>query len=191
VKLIVGLGNPTKKYKLTRHNVGFLVIDRIAEELSINLRKTSFSSLIGRTNFDGEELLVAKPLTFMNLSGGAVRSISSYKRIDPEDILVVCDDINLGLGRIRIRKSGGSGGHNGLASIIENLDTQEFPRLRIGIGTQNIEDKDLSEYVLEKFSKKELGSIDKILDVATQAVKVFVNESAESAMNKFNDINIG
>lgn len=188
MKLISGLGNPTRKYRLTRHNIGFLAIDRIAKNLSIRLKKSSsFSSLIGEGNFRGEKIILLKPLTFMNLSGEVIRTIARKRRISTEEIMVICDDVNLDLGKIRIRKSGTSGGHNGLKSIIKNLDTERFPRLRIGIG-KGSQHKALLEYVLRKFSRRELILVDKILDVVSEAIKVYLAEGIETAMSRFNNV---
>jgi len=190
VKLISGLGNPTKKYRMTRHNVGFLAIDRIAKDLSIKLKKSFSSSLIGKGSFESEKIILLKPLTFMNLSGEAIARLAKKKRIKPEEVIVICDDINLGLGKIRIRKSGGSGGHNGLKSIIEKLGTNQFQRMRIGIGSQGAGGRDLSDYVLEEFGKREFGLIDKVLDVVSEAIKTYLAEGIDMAMTRFNNVEI-
>ena len=187
MKLIIGLGNPTRKYKFTRHNIGFLAIDRIAKDFSIKLQEARFSSLIGEKNVSGEKIVLMKPLTFMNLSGEAVRAAKGKTKAKFEDIIVICDDVNLDLGRLRIRKSGSSGGHNGLKSIIEHLGTNEFARLRIGINTGK-KICDLSEYVLEEFGEKELKVVDKILDVVSDAVKVYIGKGAETTMTNFNKL---
>jgi len=185
VKLISGLGNPARKYRLTRHNVGFLAVDRIAGDLSIVLRKNRKSgSLIGEGSYKSEKVLLQKPLTFMNLSGKALRAVAEAKRIDPNRIMIICDDVSLDLGKIRIRRSGSSGGHNGLKSAIEYLGTSYFPRIRIGIGREGA---DLTDYVLGKFDKEELDRIDEILDVVSKAVRAYLAEGIESAMNKYNN----
>jgi len=190
VKLISGLGNPTRKYRMTRHNIGFLAIDKIAEALSVKFKKNSFSSLTGKGSFGSEKIILLKPLTFMNLSGEAIAPFARKKRIKPEEIIVICDDINLDLGEIRIRKSGGSGGHNGLKSIIEKLGTNQFQRMRIGIGSEETGDRDLSNYVLEEFGKREFGLIDKVLDAASEAIKTYLAEGIDIAMTRFNNIEL-
>lgn len=191
MRLITGLGNPGRRYRNTRHNVGFLAIDKIAKDLSIRLRPASRSlmrrsSILGQGEFNGEKIILLEPQTYMNLSGTDIGPLADEKRIAPEDIIVICDDINLELGRIRIRKSGGSGGHNGLKSIIENLGTENFPRLRIGIYTEGFTDKNLTKYVLDEFNKEERILLDKILGVVSEAVKVYLADGIEAAMNKFN-----
>ena len=185
MKLIIGLGNPTPEYRFTRHNAGFLAIDRIAKDFSIKLKKSLFSSLIGENDISGEKIILMKPLTFMNLSGEAVSLVINKKKINLEDIVIICDDTNLDLGRLRIRKFGTSGGHNGLASVIEHIGTNEFARLRIGINTQK-KIKDLSEYVLEEFSERELKVIDKVLGAVSDATRVYLEKGIDIAMTNFN-----
>jgi len=188
MKLISGLGNPTRKYRMTRHNVGFMVIDRLAEDLSVRLRKSiRLSSFMGEGSAEGEKVVLQKPLTFMNLSGRAVGAAARKKGLDAGDILVVCDDVNLELGRMRMRRSGSSGGHNGLKSIIEGLATDRFQRLRIGIGKDTSGERDLSGYVLDKFDKRELTLLEGILEAASEAVMVYLTEGIESAMTKYNN----
>lgn len=191
MKLISGLGNPTRKYRLTRHNMGFLAIDRIARDLSIRLKRyDSLSSLIGERVVEGERVILQKPLTFMNLSGKAVGAVFNEEGLAAEELMVVCDDINLALGRMRVRRFGSSGGHNGLRSIIEALSTEDFNRLRIGIGAQDAGSRDLSEYVLEEFSEAESRRIDKIIDGASSAIRLYIAEGTESAMNAYNNTEI-
>lgn len=190
MKIIVGLGNPTKKYSLTRHNVGFLAIDKIADTFFVKLKKSDrFGSLIGEGSFRGEKIFLMKPLAYMNLSGGPVSAFAGEKNIDSEDIMVVCDDIYLDLGKIRIRKSGSSGGHKGLKSVIENLGTNKFARIKIGIG-QDEEGAGLSEYVLKKFSKKDFILVGKVLDVVADAVKTYLADGINIAMTRFNGLKI-
>jgi len=191
MKLISGLGNPTRKYRNTRHNVGFLAIDRIAADLSIKLKKnTRFSSFLGEGVSDGENVILQKPLTFVNLSGEAVSSAARMEGLGPGDILVICDDVNLDLGRIRIRPAGSAGGHNGLKSVIERLGSDQFHRLRIGVGPNRASEGGLSEYVLDKFSKDETDCLDKVLDAASSAIALYLKEGIDSAMNKYNSMTI-
>ena len=187
MRLITGLGNPGRRYRNTRHNVGFLAIDRIAGDLSIVLKKNRNSgSLIGQGCYKDEKVLLQKPLTFMNLSGKALRAVAEAKKIDPGQIMIICDDANLDFGKIRTRGSGSSGGHNGLKSAIEYLGTDCFPRVRIGIGREGASGANLTDYVLAKFDKEEISRIDEILDKVCQTVRLYLSDGIEAAMNKFN-----
>ena len=189
MKLVIGLGNPTRKYRLTRHNVGFLAVDRIAKDLSVKLKKDrSLNSLVGEGKLGDEGIFFLEPLTFMNRSGLAIRDAVALKKMAPEDLLVVCDDADLEFGKIRMRKSGSSGGHNGLKSIIEHLQTEDFVRLRIGIGRKESSSSSLSEYVLDKFDRGELVLVEKVLDVVSKAIKMCFEEGIEKAMTNYNNI---
>lgn len=186
MKVVVGLGNPGKRYRQTPHNVGFNVVDRIACDLNCVLRKSfRFKARIGNTVIGEESVLLVKPETFMNLSGRAVGQILNYRKSLPADMIVVLDDADLGIGTIRIKAQGSSGGHKGLASIIECVGNDEFARVRIGIGRNRL-GKDLVEHVLTAFSAEEKNLIDKVITRAEQAVLCILNEGIEEAMNKFN-----
>jgi PTH1 family peptidyl-tRNA hydrolase len=186
MKLIVGLGNPGAKYALTRHNIGFLVLDEFARANGIKFKiNKSFNALVSEGIIGREKVRLAMPQTFMNLSGDSVRRMLSWLKIETDDMFVVMDDIALPFGSIRIRPKGSSGGHNGLNSIIDSIGGQEFPRMRIGIlGRRNV--KDLSNYVLARFTKPEQKDLPEILKTASQACECWVREGVNAAMNKFN-----
>lgn len=184
MKIVCGLGNPGLKYKNTRHNIGFGVIDELARAEDVRFRQSGKLAETGKWLVSGEEILLVKPLTYMNKSGVAIRQLLNRKNIPPEDLLVVCDDFWLPLGKISTRRSGSSGGHNGLDSVIQELGSNTFPRLRIGIGTPP--DKDTARYVLEKFSQSEIQQITPVIHRAVSAVCEWVVNGIESAMNKFN-----
>jgi PTH1 family peptidyl-tRNA hydrolase len=190
VKLITGLGNPTRKYRMTRHNVGFLALDRIANDLSVCFRKSlMFGSFTGEGRVGGQRVYLLKPLKFMNLSGRVLGPYARKKGIKPDELIVICDDVNLDLGRIRIRKSGSSGGHNGLKSIIEALGTEEFARLRIGIGGTKA-GANLSDYVLDEFRREELILMDKVLGAVSEAARSALTDGIENVMSKYNSVSI-
>src|SRR3989338_2921167 len=184
MKLIVGLGNPGEEYKLTRHNIGFLVLEKFARANSIKFRiNRRFNAFTGEGIIGRERVFLAMPQTFMNLSGNSARPILSWLKIEPGAMFVVMDDIALSFGAIRIRPKGSGGGHKGLNSIIDSISTQEFPRMRIGIlGRKNI--KDLSGYVLDRFTKAEQKILPDILDSATQACECWIKEGVHTAMNR-------
>lgn len=179
---IIGLGNPGKKYAFTRHNVGFLFVDRFLKKYPPFESTQKVDYVLYSTNADGMSFFVVKPLTFMNQSG---LILDSLHLIEPP--LVVYDDLDLEIGKIRIRPSGSAGGHNGVKSIIEHLGTQNFPRIRIGIGPKNC---DAIEYVLGSFSDKEFSIIDRVLDYAVEAAIVIFRDGIEVAMNKFNPVKV-
>lgn len=184
MKLIVGLGNPGLRYRNTRHNAGFLAVNAFAKENRISLRKKGFNGQYGISRFQGEEIMLFEPLTFMNLSGEAVKAVLTGKAIELEDVLVLSDDLDLPLGSIRIREKGSSGGHNGLRSIIEHLG-EDFARVRIGIG-QDTRLEDASSYVLASFSRKEKQALGSVLEAAVKAIEVWVNGGTREAMNRCN-----
>lgn len=186
MKLIVGLGNPGEKYKLSRHNVGFDVIDLFCREVVIRAseRYQNFS-LITEAILDKEDLILAKPQTFMNSSGKAVSALAQHYNIPIENIFVIYDDLNLELGLIRIRRNGSAGGHKGVQSIIDSLGSQNFPRLRIGIG-QPPQDMEVIDYVLGDFTPEERDVIEKTKLMATEALKMIILQGLEPVMNKFN-----
>lgn len=184
--LFLGLGNPGRSYKFTRHNAGFLLVEKLSEEWSIPLEKSSHLSLWGKGEKDGEEIILAKPLTYMNRSGEAVASLSTDFKILPSNCLVICDDLDLPLGTIRLRKKGGSGGHKGLQSIIDLLKTEEFPRLRLGIGRPE-ERGEEDKYVLSPFKEEEWGVFVEVLERGKMALETVLSSSLEEAMSKFNN----
>ena len=188
MKLIVGLGNTGSKYEGTRHNVGFDVVDEYATRRGLTFGSCPADALMAREH--GPDVILAKPLTFMNLSGGAVGTLSRYYRVDHADILVVVDDANLPLGRLRARPEGSDGGHNGLRSVIEELGTQEFPRLRLGVGRGG-SGRELVGHVLSRFEDDERGKIEELVTRAADAAEVFVEEDILTVMNRFNASDAG
>lgn len=184
MKIIVGLGNPGTKYKNTRHNLGFEVIDNFAREKHISFKINKFKAATGKGTIDLDEVILVKPLTYMNNSGVAVREIVNKTNIPLDNLLVVCDDFQLPLGKIRIRQNGSSGGHNGLDSIIQNLGSSDFPRLRIGIGEPA--NHDAVEYVLDNFSRAERREINETIERIVNAIREWIVNGIESSMNKFN-----
>ena len=184
--MIIGLGNPGKRYRFTRHNLGFMVVDRLGEELKVKFRRNIFlKAKLAKGRIAKESVILAKPLTFINLSGMSVRRMVDKFSLPYKDILVICDDMNLPLGKLRLRPKGSSGGHKGLASIINYLGSEDFPRLRIGIGEERkIEDKAL--FVLSNFSKNEEPFVNKALELAKECCKMWVYEGIERAMREFN-----
>ncbi|HTE90065.1 MAG TPA: aminoacyl-tRNA hydrolase [Terriglobales bacterium] len=186
MKLIVGLGNPGIEYQFTPHNLGFLAVDRIAQQCGVEVRNRQCRALTARTVIGSEPVLLAKPETFMNLSGVSVRELIAQHELRPEsDLIVIYDELDLPLGMIRIRQRGSSAGHNGMESLIGALGTQEFLRIRLGIAP----DRKISDgvkYVLTPFRKKELKVVDEVLDTAAEAVNVILKEGPAAAMNRFN-----
>ncbi len=183
MKLIVGLGNPGKKYEHTRHNMGFDVVDLFSELAQIDIDKDAFKGLVGRGKVFDEDVYLLKPQTFMNLSGESVREIVSYFKIPKEDIIVIYDDLDLEPGKIRLRLSGSSGGHRGIQNIIEQLGTENIKRIRIGIGKPTY---DTIDYVLGKPLKEEQVLIDEAIKKAVDALKEILKNNFDSAMNKYN-----
>ena len=186
MKLIVGLGNPGIEYQFTPHNLGFLAIDRIAQQCGVEVRNRQCRALTARAVIGSEPVLLAKPETFMNLSGVSVRELIAQHELRPEsDLIVIYDELDLPLGMIRIRQRGSSAGHNGMESLIGALGTQEFLRIRLGIAP----DRKISDgvkYVLTPFRKKELKVVDEVLDTAAEAVNIILKEGPAAAMNRFN-----
>jgi PTH1 family peptidyl-tRNA hydrolase len=185
VKLIVGLGNPGARYRATRHNVGFAVVDEIARRRGVDFESAPAEALLARVRDVGPGALLVKPLTFMNLSGHAVRDVAHYFRIELADILVVADDAALPLGRIRARARGSDGGHNGLRSIVEQLGTQAYARLRVGIGRGDSR-RDLADHVLAQFEADERGLVEEAVGRAADASELFVTDGVEKVMNLYN-----
>jgi PTH1 family peptidyl-tRNA hydrolase len=185
VKLIVGLGNPGRTYHRTRHNVGFMVADEIARRMGVSFEHGRPDALTARVGTGQETVRLAKPLTMMNLSGEAVAGLAHFYRIDPAEIFVVADDVNLPLGRLRVRARGSAGGHNGFRSIIQHLGTPGFPRLRVGVGRGDLR-RDLADHVLARFEPEEEAAAMEAVARAADAVGVFLTDGVETAMNQFN-----
>jgi PTH1 family peptidyl-tRNA hydrolase len=185
VKLIVGLGNPGKKYQSTRHNLGFFVIDRIAAGRPITVRKRICEALTGEWAEDGERILLAKPQTYMNRSGACVKELLREFHGSPNDLVVIYDDLDLPFGRIRIRTKGSAGGHRGVISIAESLAGAPFPRVRVGIGRPP-EGVDAVDYVLEPFDVDQRDTLDVVVGKASEAVLALLREGVEAAMREFN-----
>ena len=184
--IIAGLGNPTKEYEGTRHNVGFQVIDKIAEKYNIAVDAKKGRAYVGKGIIEGQKVLLVKPQTYMNLSGESIRELVDYFKVDPkEELLVIYDDISLDVGQLRIRKKGSAGGHNGIKNIIAHLGTQVFPRVRVGVG-EKPEGYDLADYVLGHFSKEEQATMADAVKEAADAVCEIVNVGIAQAMNDHN-----
>ena len=183
--LIAGLGNPTREYDKTRHNVGFSVIDVLADKYNIDVSDRKHKALCGRGVIEGEKVLLLKPQTFMNLSGESIREAVDYYKIDPEDIIVIYDDISLEPGQLRIRLKGSAGGHNGIKNIIAHLGTQEFPRIKVGVGAKPPK-MDLADYVLSRFGAEEQKIMDEAFGEAAEAAVMMMTAGAERAMNHYN-----
>jgi len=184
-RLIVGLGNPENDYKGTRHNVGFEVLNKLAYDNKINIDKAKFRAHIGEGVICGARVMLAKPQTYMNLSGESVREILAYYKLTPRELIVVYDDTDIPVGGVRIRERGSAGGHNGMKSVIYQLDTDEFLRVRVGIG-QKPPRYDLADYVLSRFKPDEQEPIIQGITRAGDAVELILKEGAQAAMNKFN-----
>ncbi len=185
MKVIVGLGNPGKKYENTRHNIGFAAIDDIAQKEGISINTGKYKALVGSGYIDGVKVLLVKPQTFMNLSGESLRPIMDFYKLEPEDFLVIFDDIDLDVGRIRIRRKGSAGGHNGIKSIISHLGSMEFPRIKIGVGAKP-PGYDLADYVLGHFSKADQEILQERFEDVHDAVKLIVGDDITEAMNRHN-----
>lgn len=184
--VIVGLGNPGKKYENTRHNAGFLAIDAIADKYGISISEKKHKALCGAGVIEGNKVLLVKPQTFMNLSGESVRSVMDFYKIDPEeDMLVIYDDISLAPGNIRIRKKGSAGGHNGIKSIIAHAGTQNFMRIKVGVG-EKPSGWDLADYVLGHFSEEDNIKLKEIMPDVMQAATLMIQGDVDKAMNDFN-----
>ena len=184
--IIAGLGNPTKEYEGTRHNVGFDVIDRLSEKYNIAVDTKKHRALIGKGMIAGQKVILAKPQTYMNLSGESIRSLLDYYKVDEEhELLVIYDDVSLGVGQLRIRAKGSAGGHNGIKNIIAHLGGQVFPRIKIGVGEKPPK-YDIADYVLGHFSKAEKVLMDEGYDNAVRAVEMIVSGDIEGAMNEYN-----
>ena len=184
--LIVGLGNPGKEYERTRHNAGFRAIDILADELGCKIDKGKFQGLYGQCSYNGTKLFLLKPLTYMNLSGRSVLQLSAYFNIPPQRIVVLFDDISLPPGRLRIRGNGSAGGHNGIKSIIQELGSQEFPRVKIGVGAKAHPEQDLADWVLSSFSAQEEKDLCVSLKNAAEAALCVIEKGVAEASNRYN-----
>ena len=184
--LIVGLGNPGKEYERTRHNAGFRAVDILADKLGCKIDKGKFQGIYGQANYGGKKLMLLKPLTYMNLSGRSVLQLSSYFNVPPQRIIVMFDDISLEPGRLRIRADGSAGGHNGIKSIIQEVGSQAFPRVKIGVGAKPNPQYDLADWVLSTFSAQEEKALAVALENAADAALAIIDRGVPEAANRFN-----
>lgn len=184
--VILGIGNPGKKYEGTRHNIGFIAMDYMAEKYGIKINKIKHKALIGEGTIAGEKVLLVKPQTYVNLSGESLREICAYYKVPPKDVIVIHDDVSLPCGKLRIRQKGSDGGHNGLKSIIYQLASDEFTRIKIGVGAPP-EHYDMADWVLGHFSKEEVSHLSKLVDcVVEEIVPEIMQKGVASAMNNYN-----
>ena len=183
---VVGLGNPGKKYERTRHNVGFMTADALGEKLNKPIQRLKFKALTNVVEYGGCRVLLMKPTTYMNLSGEAVREACMFYKLPPECVLVVSDDVSLPVGKIRLRRNGTAGGHNGLRSIIGQLHSDQFPRLKIGVGAKPHPDYDMADWVLGRFSKEDRKAIDAAIDRALDAMECLFTQGIDKAMSRYN-----
>ena len=184
--LIVGLGNPGKEYTRTRHNCGFRALDILADKLGCKVDKGKFQGLYGQCTYGGTKLLLLKPQTYMNLSGRSVLQLSAYFNVPPQRIIVMFDDISLEPGRLRVRNDGSAGGHNGIKSIISELDSQDFPRVKIGVGSKPTPEYDLADWVLSSFSAQEEKALAPALERAADAALCIIDHGIPETANRFN-----
>jgi len=184
--MIVGLGNPGKEYEKTRHNVGFRSVELIAGQLKTRIDRIKFKALTRMVNHQGKKILLVEPQTYMNLSGAAVSALAAYYKVKPDHILVIFDDISLPVGRIRIRRDGSAGGHNGIKSIIQSLGTDQFPRVKVGVGAKPHPDYDLADWVLSKFSAQEEKALAPALENAAAAALLLLEQGVEKAASAYN-----
>ena len=184
--IVVGLGNPGNKYTLTRHNSGFLCLDMLSQKFNFRIDRLKFKSLIGDTTINGHRCIVMKPQTFMNNSGEAVRECASFYKIPPENVIVIYDDISLDVGKLRIRRKGTDGGHNGIKSIIYHLNSDQFPRIKVGCGKKPHPDYDLADWVLSEFKKDEQKALEPALENACKALELLLDNQIDKAMNLYN-----
>lgn len=184
--LIAGLGNPGPKYEYTRHNAGFLCIDLLAQQLGVKIDRIKFKSIVADVAIEGRRCLLMKPQTFMNNSGEAVRDAANFYKIPPEHVIILFDDISLPPGKLRIRRKGSDGGHNGIKSIIYLLNSDQFPRVKLGVGAKPHPDYDLADWVLSLFQKDELPRMKEAMEKACEAVRLIVQDDMDHAMNLYN-----
>ncbi len=184
--VIVGLGNPGAKYETTRHNTGFMFMDVLADKYDVKLKKIQFKAITGQAEINDHKCLLVKPQTFMNNSGESIREIVSFYKIPPEKIIVIFDDISLPCGKLRIRRKGSDGGHNGIKSIIYQINSDAFPRIKLGVGEKPHPDYDLADWVLSSFKKDELTLMREACEKSVSAVELMVNGDIDMAMSNFN-----
>ena len=184
--LVVGLGNPGSKYEWTRHNMGFLVVDELAERLSIPVQRLKFKALTNTAVLGGKSVLLMKPTTYMNLSGEAVGQVARFYKIPPERVLVISDDVVLPQGKLRVRHSGSAGGHNGLKNIISHLGTDQFPRIKVGVGQKPSPDSDMVNWVLGTFTGQDRKTMEEAISRAADAVTVLLQHGIDQAMSSYN-----
>ena len=183
--LVVGLGNPEPEYSRTRHNMGFDVINNLSKKHNIDVSKNGFDSIYGIGTIEGQKVILCKPQTYMNLSGNAIIQIMNFYKISPENLIIIYDDIDIETGKVKIRKKGGAGSHNGMKSVLHNLGTKDFPRIRVGTGIpENRED--LIEYVIKKVSLEEYAKLQEGVDIAVEAISEIFKNGIDIAMNKIN-----
>ena len=184
--LLVGLGNPGDQYENTRHNVGFMVADELAERHNIPVQRLKFRALTNTVTVGDRKVLLMKPVTYMNLSGEAVHEAAAFYKIPPEHILVISDEVALAPGKLRVRRSGSAGGHNGLKNIIAHLGTDQFPRIRVGVGQKPHPDYDMADWVLGKFQGEDKKAVEAAVKRAADAAECLIQEGVDKAMNKYN-----
>lgn len=184
--IVAGLGNPGDKYDKTRHNAGFIAIDRLCDSLGVKCDRAKFKALTCEATIGNSRVLIMKPQTFMNLSGEAISEAARFYKIPADKVIVISDDVTLAVGKLRIRGKGSAGGHNGLKSIIEHLGTQEFPRIKLGVGEKPHPDYDMVDWVLGKFPKEDLDKLAKTVESVPGAIASLIQEDITSAMNRFN-----
>ena len=184
--LVVGLGNPEKRYTLTRHNSGFLCVDELAEKHGFKINKLKFKSVIADTKIGSHRVIVMKPQTYMNNSGEAVGEAARFYKIPPEKIIIIFDDISLDVGKLRIRRKGSDGGHNGIKSIISHLGSSDFPRIKLGVGHKPEQFDELADWVLSEFKKEEAKPLKEAIDNACCALEIMLDGDIDSAMSKYN-----
>lgn len=182
--VIVGLGNPGKKYENTRHNMGFITVDVIADMLNTKVDKIKFKALVGETNFSGQKVLLVKPQTYMNLSGQSVREVMNFYKVPDENLIVIYDDIDIATGKIRVRKAGSAGTHNGMRDIVYQLQSDRFPRIRVGIGSDK--KHDLKSFVTGGFSKEEKPLLEDAVMRSAKAALAIISDGIDKAMNEYN-----
>ena len=184
--LVVGLGNPGGQYELTRHNVGFRVVDELAERCRVPVQKLKYRALTNTAEVGGHRGLLMKPVTYMNLSGEAVRPAADFYKIPPERVLVISDDVSLPQGKLRVRRSGSAGGHNGLKNIIAHLGTDQFPRIKVGVGGKPHPDSDMADWVLSKFTGPDRQAMEAAIARAADAVTCLLSQGVDQAMARYN-----
>lgn len=189
MKIIAALGNPGKQYEFTRHNAGFLMADFYAQEHNFSINRIKFKGLTGEIMINGEKILFLKPQTFMNLSGESVWEAADFYKVPPEDILVIYDDVSMELGRLRIRRKGTDGGHNGIKNIIYHMHSDAFPRIKIGISEKHF--GDLKDFVLSPFSNSSLEVLREIAKINMGVIDTFIKDGVDAAMNRYNATNLG